>query len=199
MLAIERMKRLVAGLVYPEQTPAEKYSGFDDPELEPVYRAIATNRDLLLFYGPATIQYSRDDCLLPGIYRLSWSEFESTFGSGSRKRQALLAGLRAQLALLAEAGCKRVYVGGSFASKKRVPGDFDAVYDLDGLDCEHVRRLEPRLLMESPADAEALKNDFGGAVEPLRIYPSVGFSLLEILQFDTRTGNLKGLVEIEIA
>lgn len=41
-------------------------------------------------------------------------------------RLILLAGPKAALDLLRAAGCRRVYVDGSFVSSEEAPGDFDA-------------------------------------------------------------------------
>lgn len=35
---------------------------------------------------------------------------------------------------LRAAGCKRAYIDGSFINAKERPGDFDACWDLDGVD-----------------------------------------------------------------
>lgn len=200
MANLDSLRKIVAWIIPFEVTRRRtNYSGFDDPELLPIYKALAQNSPYLLFLGSDSIQYSGDACLLPGIYQLSWREFEDQFGGGSGKRKLLLEGLRIQVAILAESGCKRVYVGGSFASKKKHPGDFEAVYDPEGVDQEHLRRREALLLMEREEDAAELKRKFGGVVEPLRIYPSLGFSMLEVLQFDTRRDVLKGVVEIVIS
>ena len=110
-------------------------------------------------------------------------------------RQRLLAGLSAALGILAEAGCQRVWLDGSFitaveARKGTPPGDFDLAWDLAGVDLATLQRLEPSLDPLRPNRA-IQRARFGGdlffVVEPV----SVG--LLEDFQFD-RAGHRKGLV-----
>lgn len=40
------------------------------------------------------------------------------------------------LAALNRAGCSRVYIDGSFVTVKREPGDYDACWDIDGVNVE---------------------------------------------------------------
>lgn len=55
----------------------------------------------------------------------------------------LLDGLLEALRLLKEAGCRRVYVDGSFVTAKEEPADFDACSDAEGVDFD---RVDERLL-----------------------------------------------------
>ena len=49
-------------------------------------------------------------------------------------RRRLLDGLAESLDLLAEAGCRRVWLNGSFVTAQDEPGDFDAVWDPEHVD-----------------------------------------------------------------
>ena len=74
-----------------------------------------------------------------GEHAASWDDVLDRFGwNVTRRRQ--LDGLVEALALLAEAGCRRVWLNGSFVTAKDEPGDFDAVWDPDGVDTD---RLDP--------------------------------------------------------
>jgi hypothetical protein len=66
--------------------------------------------------------------LPPGIYEITWTEFVDRFGFNAH-RQNILTGLQSALLLLAQANCRRVYLGGSFVSNKEYPNDFDGCYD----------------------------------------------------------------------
>lgn len=46
----------------------------------------------------------------------------------------MLEGLARALRDLRAAGCNRAYIDGSFITTKEHPGDFDACWDLDGVD-----------------------------------------------------------------
>ena len=80
--------------------------------------------------------------LPPGIHFVSWDELVARFGVTAH-RQMLLAGLRAALLSLRDAGCRRVYVDGSFVTAKEQPGDFDGCWEIDGVDPD---KLDPVLL-----------------------------------------------------
>src|SRR5262245_35713043 len=68
-----------------------------------------------------------------GIHVADWPEFVARFGTTPR-RLALLSGLRAALDSLHDAGCLSVYVDGSFVTSKADPNDFDACWDVSGVD-----------------------------------------------------------------
>ncbi len=73
-----------------------------------------------------------------GEHAASWDDVLDRFGwNVTRRRQ--LDGLVEALALLAEAGCRRVWLNGSFVTAKDEPGDFDAVWDPDGVDTDRLR------------------------------------------------------------
>jgi len=69
----------------------------------------------------------------PGIHWASWSEIRGRFGNNTH-RQALLEGLKRALVALKKAGCKTVYLNGSFITSTLYPADFDGCWDLDGVD-----------------------------------------------------------------
>ena len=62
--------------------------------------------------------------LPPGVHAANWGEIVERFGT-TAKRSDLLEGLRAALGSLKAAGCRRVYLNGSFVTQKIQPSDFD--------------------------------------------------------------------------
>ncbi|MGH9768573.1 MAG: DUF6932 family protein, partial [Blastocatellia bacterium] len=52
----------------------------------------------------------------PGIHWATWEEFASRFGSTAH-REKLLAGLKAAMENLQQAGCREVYIDGSFVTR----------------------------------------------------------------------------------
>ena len=76
--------------------------------------------------------FTEGGLLPPGVYWATWEETVSRFG-GNRRRRELLAGLRAALENLRDAGCRTAYVNGSFVTAKDVPGDFDACWEEQGV------------------------------------------------------------------
>ena len=71
--------------------------------------------------------------LPPGEHLAEWVDVVERFGTTPWRRQ-LLEGLARALRDLRAAGCKRAYINGSFITTKEHPGDFDACWDLDGVD-----------------------------------------------------------------
>jgi len=94
----------------------------------PWYTGIIKRGDLLIpAFDPAT------GALPAGIHESDWAEVVSRFGTNPHRR-ALLAGMRRAFLSLAEAGCARVYLGGSFVTAKAEPGDWDGCYEAAGVD-----------------------------------------------------------------
>ena len=62
--------------------------------------------------------------LPPGEHMAEWVDVVEPFGTTPCRRQ-LLEGLALALRDLRAAGCKRVYVDGSFITTEAHPGDFD--------------------------------------------------------------------------
>lgn len=65
--------------------------------------------------------------LPPGEHPATWEEIVERFGY-TPWRSKLLDGLKAALESLRAAGCKKVYLDGSFVTAKERPGDFDACW-----------------------------------------------------------------------
>lgn len=71
--------------------------------------------------------------LPPGEPIASWGDAVERFGWTERR---LLDGLAEAIELLATAGCRKVWLNGSFVTAKDEPGDFDACWDTDGVDLD---------------------------------------------------------------
>ena len=63
------------------------------------------------------------------------------------------------------AGCQMVYVDGSFVTNKLVPGDFDACWDVTGVDLQQLKMIAPALLDFADKRA-AQKAEYGGEFFP---------------------------------
>ncbi len=68
-----------------------------------------------------------------GSYEPTWDEFWERFGTNNYCKQ-MLTGLRLALVQLQLAGCRQVYIGGSFVTNKKRPNDYDGCFDLFGID-----------------------------------------------------------------
>jgi hypothetical protein len=132
--------------------------------------------------------------LPPGIHEASWDEFVERFGY-TRQRQRLLDGLRAALDALARAGCKRVWVDGSFVTAKQVPGDFDACWDPDGVDRD---ALDP-VILDLSDGRSAQHAKYGGALWPADFVVESGNTILCDFQRDySRHDRPKGIVMLTL-
>jgi hypothetical protein len=132
--------------------------------------------------------------LPPGIHQATWEELERAFGSTPHRR-ALLEGLLRALSALRRAGCRRAYVDGSFVTAKEVPGDFDACWDLEGVDPD---LLEPTLLDFTNRRA-AQKAKYGGELFiATDAAGPAGIRFLDFFQHDKRTGDPKGIVTLDL-
>lgn len=118
------------------------------------------------------------------VERFGWTE----------RRRRLLDGLAEALELLAEAGCSRVWLNGSFVTAKDEPGDFDACWDTDHVDLD---ALDPVLLDLSNHRA-AQRERFGGELFPNVIETLSGLSFSEFFQ-NERDTTRKGIVVIHLS
>jgi len=133
--------------------------------------------------------------LLPaGVHVAPWAEVCSRYG-WTEHRLKLLSGLRQALMSLKKAGCKRVYLDGSFVTAKEHPGDFDGCWEEAGVD---PRKLHP-VLLKFEAKRAAQKAVFGGEMFPASAAADTLRSpFVRFFQTDKATGDAKGIVRIDL-
>lgn len=137
--------------------------------------------------------FTPEGSLPEGIHEASWQEVQERYGY-TTQRKRLLAGLRHALTDLALAGCRTVYVDGSFVSAKEKPGDFDACWNDEDIDWD---ALDETLLNFDNARA-AQKAKYQGELFPMRWQADPwGNSFLEFFQID-RTGYPKGIIKMSL-
>lgn len=131
--------------------------------------------------------------LPPGIHEASWDELVERFGY-TEQRRGLLSGLRAAIESLRRAGCRRVYVDGSFVTAKQAPADFDACWEVTGVS---VAQLDP-VLLDFRESRQLQKAKFGGELFPaIWIANQRGTRFTDYFQLDSQTGERKGIVAID--
>lgn len=112
------------------------------------------------------------------------------------RRRRLLAGFREACELLRRAGCRLVYLDGSFVTTKPHPGDFDACWDIRGVDEEALDSV----FWDFSQGRAAQKRRFGGEFFPAQLPEgATGRALVEFFQVNKRTGGLKGIVAIRLS
>ena len=109
-------------------------------------------------------------------------------------RKRLLVGLREALLALRRAGCRTVYIDGSFVTAKENPGDFDGCWDPKGVSLE---KLDPVFLDFSNKRAPQKANDGGEMFTSGSPAGLAGRTFLDFFQQD-QEGNPKGIVAFDL-
>ncbi len=138
--------------------------------------------------------FDRTGRLPPGIHWVTWKEMVAVLGF-TAKRVRLLAGLKEALGLLRAAGCRSIYVDGSFVTAKPEPGDFDACWAIEGVDAD---KLAPVFLDFSNSRA-GQKIRFQGEFFPADLPEGLtGKTFLEFFQTDKETGAPRGILALDL-
>jgi hypothetical protein len=142
--------------------------------------------------NPPPIQFDADGNLPPGVHVLTLAEAVTLLVFNNRRTELFDGFLRAR-ASLQQAGCQKIYIGGSFATNKELPGDFDACWDTTNVNLELLKKIEPALL-DLSNNCAAQKAKFGGELFPADLPTAIsGVSHLEFFQED-RDGRPKGII-----
>jgi hypothetical protein len=113
----------------------------------------------------------------------------------TERRVRLLAGLKEALILLKRAGCRTVYIDGSFVTAKPQPNDFYACWAIEGVDPD---RLDP-VFLDFANSRAGQKARFGGEFFPADLPEGrTGKTFLEFFQTDKETGAPKGIVAFDL-
>lgn len=127
-----------------------------------------------------------------GVHAATWQELVERFGWNPRRRQ-LLDGLADAIEGLAAAGCRTLWLNGSFVTAKEEPADFDACWDTDGVDLD---TLDP-VLLDLSRGRSAQKARFGGELFPNVAEAQSGLVFSKFFQNERDTGR-KGIVVLSI-
>ena len=139
-------------------------------------------------------QPDADGLLPPGIHWSTWDDVAARFGNTPWRRR-LLDGLEMAIDDLRRAGCRTVYIDGSFVTDKEIPNDFDACWDEAGVAPE---LLDP-VLLRFDAGRAAQKAKYLGEMFPASLGATVeGMSFLKFFQTDRETGGSKGIVAVDL-
>ncbi len=140
------------------------------------------------------LEFNRDGRLPAGIHWATWEEIQSRFGFSAR-RQQLLNGLALALGALRRAGRRKVYIDGSFVTVKREPGDYDACWDIDGVDAQFLDSV----FLDFSGARSAQKQKYLGEFFPAQMPEGAsGRVFLEFFQTDKETGRSKGIVGLNL-
>ncbi len=132
--------------------------------------------------------------LIDGIHELSWDDFKKLYNKNSH-RSKLLRGLESAIISLKKAGCRIIFIDGSFVSKKEFPNDFDACWEISDVD---LSLLDPILLKFDDGRA-AMKTKYSGDLFPAQCNEGItGIRFLDFFQTDKNTGEQKGIIKINL-
>jgi len=139
-------------------------------------------------------KFDKDGKLPPGIHWTNWNELCGRFGWTEHRRR-LLEGLKGAVENLKSAGCRFVYLDGSFVTSKETPGDFDACWDTDGVKGQ---LLDPVLLTFHDKRVAQKMKYFGELFPASNLNGNSGYTFLDFFQIDKETGDPKGIVGIDL-
>ena len=134
--------------------------------------------------------------LCAGIQLTTWQQVEDTFAFNAR-RQELLSGLKRACEPLKQAGCPRIYIGGSFVTNQEFPGDFDVCWADETVDFVRLKEIDP-VLLDLTNKRAAQKAKYGGELFPASV--TEGSSKKKFLDFfqTTRNGETKGIIAVDL-
>jgi hypothetical protein len=129
-----------------------------------------------------------------GIHSASWIEFKTRFGF-NQHRTHLLSGLQAAVKILRDAGCLLIYVDGSFVTDKEFPNDYDACWDIHGVD---PNKLDNLMIQFDAVSRSLFKMRYFGDLFPAQIPEGVsGKAFVDFFQTDKSSGVAKGIVALK--
>ncbi len=141
--------------------------------------------------------YTENGNLEPGIHFLSLEELARQYGY-TQHRMELLQGLRLAASDLRICGCSKIFIDGSFVTRKYVPNDYDACWSEQGVDILMLKK-QFGLFFDFGNHRERQKAHYKGewfpAKAPAQINPIVLY--INFFQRD-RDDNSKGIIAIPI-
>jgi len=136
--------------------------------------------------------------LPPGIHPAIWTTVAERFGRTAARRRAVRRA-SAAARLLAAAGCRRIWLAGSFVTdsegrEARPPRDIDVGWEIADVDLAALARLDPAL---DPlhSDYAAQRQRYGA--ECFAIAAPVSLGQRDFFQHD-RGGRRQGIVVVEL-
>jgi hypothetical protein len=141
--------------------------------------------------------FEKEGYLPAGIHLATLDEVEARFSYGI-ERVKLFSYLLKLIEDLKSIGCPAIYLDGSFATTKRIPGDMDICWEDEGIDYDMVEEKMPILFdLEYPRQNQ--QDKYKADIFPANL-PESGADMLflEFFQRDKATGNPKGIVKIII-
>jgi len=131
--------------------------------------------------------------LEPGEHVATLDQIEELFANNEH-RKWLFEGFKRGVNIFKKAGCKKIYLDGSFVTDKEKPGDFDACWDPSGVD---LKKLDP-VLLQFDNKRDAQKKKYFGEFFPSTILADHTNMFKDYFQKDKYTGMDKGIICLEL-
>lgn len=129
-----------------------------------------------------------------GVHMASMDEIAVRFAT-SPHRIWLFEGLIQAVEALTLAGCRLLYIDGSFVTAKSDPGDYDGCWDPTGV----VGAKLDRVLLDFSNGRAAQKRKYRGELFIASLANGQNGTFLEFFQFEKHTGSPKGIVGVTLA
>ena len=141
------------------------------------------------------LEFDENGNLPPGVHWAEWEEFVERFGY-NLDTEKIINGLSLVMTQLKAAGCRTIYIDGSFITSKERPGDFDACWDADDVDMNYLRKNVPILLNHFDRQAQKVKYR-GDIFRSDELVGDLNVNSFEFFQRD-RELNKKGIIAIDL-
>ena len=126
--------------------------------------------------------------LPPGFHNATLEEVESRFAT-SEHRKRLFSGFKEGILALRKAGCRKIFLDGSFITDKAIPNDFDVCWEDIGIDDT---KLDP-VFTDFSNRRKKQKDRFHGEFFPTGIMADGVHSFLDFFKLINIQGLLKEL------
>ena len=138
--------------------------------------------------------WSTNGDLPSGVHFATWRELEDRLSFNLRLHR-MLGGYQQACDELRKAGCRLVYLDGSFVTRKEHPGDFDACWDVRNVDDA---RLDP-VFWDFSRGRAAQKQRFLGEFFPAQLPEgATGRAFVDFFRVNKTTGEPKGILAIRL-
>lgn len=143
---------------------------------------------------PEAIDIGASWKVLPaGMYDATLEEVETRFAT-NQKRRHLFKGLAKACRALRKAGCKVVYLDGSYVTEKPLPGDYDVCWDPIGVDVN----ILDRIFLDFSNGRKSQKEKYFGELFPSSFVADSVHTFLDFFGIDKETGLKKGIIRIHL-
>jgi hypothetical protein len=127
-----------------------------------------------------------------GVHNATLEEVETRFAT-SEHRKHLFSGFKSGVMALRKAGCRKIFLDGSFITEKPIPADFDVCWDSMGVD---TAKLNP-VFLDFSEGRKKQKEQFCGEFFPANLLVDGKHFFFDFFQIDKYTGNTKGIICIK--